>query len=703
MCLFFVLFISAIMLQLPSTAFVKAESGICDATNGVFGSTMSYVPPNEYLARQNSATTWLKSMMQARGNNTGDGSTITPDQTYKYDYTGPIEGTFSLANSYPTHSSTPLTVTSPTSIDDNYRGTVTGTATMPGPGAYEVRAFKLTDAEYMQPEAIPAIVQPGGSWNINLSGVPGNRGGAWNFGLFNSDTDEQVGDYWPKPTFYTNLAIELYSVSDAEYLSGTMSEVPADGSFNFSQSYVGTKLIRLRNTNTNEVLAEYYEPTGLIRSYQYLPGETGYGTNSEQRTYTYDQGLALAVAVAQNDKAWADKLIEGLALIQVPSGTSRGAFPFSAPQLGPTAADPIYRTGAQAIITYALLKYQEAYGASGNTLIESMTQDSLDYLQTQKATSGDTLGLYAGGTGRYVSTVLDSEYIIPWTSTEHNIDVWHTLKLAGKILHNQTYSDSADSLKDVILTKLWNPGLQRFNQGYEDTSDALDINSWGAIFLSAIGEYEKAEQANINVESFKSTVNGTSGYIPFIANRGYPGATPTIWYEGTYGVAFSRFLTKGLTGSSPIIDGVIDNQTAEGAWRYANVEDPVYEFGSSRSVASTTWYLLAAVHPEEMWAECEYVAPIAEPAVNPKTGLPITGQSSSNPQNTPPTTTESNTDNRRKVIIPDPVTKTIEKPNNIVKITNKKTPSTITYIIAGLLSPPFMYLVYRLVKLAARR
>jgi hypothetical protein len=105
--LLFLLFVLATMIQLPSMNNAMADSGICDTTKGVFSSTESYMAPGAYLARQSSATTWLKSMMNASDDYTGDGSTITPSQTYNYDYTGSINGTFTLANSYPTYSSNP--------------------------------------------------------------------------------------------------------------------------------------------------------------------------------------------------------------------------------------------------------------------------------------------------------------------------------------------------------------------------------------------------------------------------------------------------------------------------------------------------------------------------------------------------------------------------------------------------------------------
>lgn len=596
-----------IIAQITPVYSVGANSNMCNTSNGLFNTVISYSAPSAYVARENSAVNWLKNMMQARKTNSGDGSTITPNQSYKYNHTGSVEGTFSLNTSRSTHSA-------------------------------------------------------------------------------------------PPNVYYNNLAVELYVVLDTEYLISTILEVNANNTFSFNTSSVGTKLLRLRDTNTNEVLAEYYEPTGLIRSYQYQSGEGDYGTSAEQLTYIYDQALTLMLAVSKNDKTWSDQLIEGLSLAQIKNGTSKGAFPFSVPQLGPTTASPIYRTGAQSIVAYALLKYQQKY--SSNSTVTDMIQKSLDYIQTMKSTSGDKTDLYMGGIGRGG----DPSYVVPWASTEHNLDTWHTLYIAGKVLNNQLYINYADSLKSAILSKLWNPTLQRFNQGYNDTADALDINSWGAIFLNAVKEYDKAEQALANTESFKVTVNSTTGYTPYLASRGYPGATPTVWYEGTYEVALAHFFSNGLNGSSPIINNVIDDQTAEGAWHYANVVDYTYEMGSSRSVASTTWYLLSSIYPIGIWSECESIP-------SPTTDSP---SSTSTEQKNAQTTNSSSSIFEKKSEIttskPKTITKTkdsnnndstIAEPNKITSEKNntaEKTPPVFMYTALCSLPPICIYFGYYLIK-----
>ena len=77
-------------------------------------------------------------------------------------------------------------------------------------------------------------------------------------------------------------------------------------------------------------------------------------------------------------------------------------------------------------------------------------------------------------------------------STEHNIDAWQTLHLAANVLNDPSYSAAATTLDTAIVNQLWNRVHGRFNQGLNsdesaDTTDPLDVNSWGALYLLDAG------------------------------------------------------------------------------------------------------------------------------------------------------------------------------------------------------------------------
>ncbi|PID33546.1 hypothetical protein CR969_00170 [Candidatus Saccharibacteria bacterium] len=569
---------------------VLAAPDICNPSTNKFRSSQNrLVSSPDDIDRINRSINWIKSMMEPL-RNIGDGSNITPIQEYGYGYQGPAEGTFSLANpaSYAVINPSPITVTSPSDLrgQDGYRGQASGTA--PAGANRVIRAYLYTDAEYEQPEAVPAVVNPDGTWTIDLSPVPANRVGVWHFRLHDTASNTYIGESWPRDGHYQNLEMQAYSVTDAEYLMGTQ---PArdDNTFSFANVAQGNKLFRLVDTSSNTILAEYFQPEthGLIRSYEYHPGQDGFGTPRAHYTYLYDQALALMVAVGINDRAMADSLLDGLQAVQVPSGQpNAGAFPSSAHQLDPSNQQPTHYTGGNAFVAYALIRYQERYGNTngvGNTLNSLM-----QWISSMKTTSGDGAGLYRGG--------FRNGAPITWYSTEHNIDLWHVFERGARVLGDDDYKQEASILAKTIVNKLWNNSEGRFNQGLNDPTKALDTSSWGATFLYAIGEREKAASALRFVDNF---AHG-QGYTPYLDIP----ATNTVWLEGTFGVAHAQAVAGDQSRAISTTRNTYSLQSANGSWQYATIPDTINELTDADSVASTAWYVLAAGYPEAVWSEC---------------------------------------------------------------------------------------------------
>jgi len=556
-------------------------------------------------ARVENAMAWLKSMAEPF-KNSGDGSTITSDEVYDYDYTGPISGGFTLANTRETIA-TPLTVTAPSQFPDRYRGTVTGTSTVAGPGIY-VRAYLYTDSEYDQSYfAPPAEVDENGNWSIDLSEVDPDWAGTWRFKLFDGieESASQVGITWPQQGFpaYRGLEIRSYALTDSYYL---LSSQPATTShrWSFPSTDPGEKVIRLVDTeNENEILAEYFEPeyTGLIRSYEYLPGQDGYGTGRVWNTYIYDQALALLVAVGANDKDFADDLLNGLYLVQwKEEGPFFGGFTSGVEQLDPYDDTPSMYTGGNAFVAYALIRYYEKYGEydgeNEDIDILEMIDNIFTWISTQKTTEGLASGLYKGGN----SLNDDGQFNqIQWHSTEHNTDLWHALERAGRVLNNDEYLAEAESLRDAILSKLWNYEENRFNQGFQDDDIALDPNTWGSVFLSAVGENIKATQALAFAEQMKIDRGDIKGYTPYIRDD----SVPTVWFEGTFGAVLAYASAGELTQAYQVLSDAFAGQDDNGAFPYALDADLPNGRTDANSVASTAWFVLSGRYPDVMWSE----------------------------------------------------------------------------------------------------
>lgn len=568
---------------------------ICDPNTMRFKTTALSSPTDK--ARAAKALANLRGLMQPI-RNAGDGSTITAAKQYGTDYTGEIKGSFQLKNSgsYATGNPTPLSVTSPSSVPGTYRGKVSGKA--PTGGSRVVKAFRATDAEYEQGKVTPAQVQSDGSWTLDLSPVDGSIGGEWRFRLYDASSGQPLGESWPRVTEYQNVEIQSYVITDQTYLVAKQA-ANTNRTFSFPGTEKGHKMLRLVDTRSNKILAEYFQPqlAGLIRSYEFSPGQDGYGTHRVHYSFMYDQSLALLVAVGAGDKAMADQLVNGFKTIQIKSGRSRGAFPSSAHQLDPSNQQARYYTGGVAFVLYALIRYQEKFGDING--VSNMVRSALAWVKTKKSTSGPGAGLYRGGTN-INDDDNNKQFEIAWHSTEHNTDLWHVYERASQVYGDASYRQEADSLAKVIMEKLWNKAENRFDQGLDDHAKALDTSSWGSIFLNAIGEYDKAKVSLAYTRNFAMSRAGSQGYTPYLTGT----YTPTVWFEGTFGVTQAYNVAGNKDEVAASAQRTYRSQGANGAWPYVTNVDEANQMTNAYSVASTAWYLLATAYPDAIWSEC---------------------------------------------------------------------------------------------------
>jgi len=563
------------------------------------------------LANITDANSWLASQMQT-STDVVTSSTIAPATTYASSFLGSIQGSFDLNDrTYATENNATISVSSPSTVVDSYRGVITGTVLVPpSPGRWIIQAYKRTSVGTTQVPVQALVNGTTGAFSIDVSSVPTSTAGAWELGLLDASASyAPYGVNWPTPDDYAGLEVQQLLVTDATYF---WASAPAwtDGTFRFPNSNTGTKLLRLVDTSTNEVLAEGEISTGLIRSYEYTPSDPEWGTGMQDRTVVYDQALALTAAISSGLASRAKTLVDGLLKLQTTSGTRAGGFVFAAPQLSPSFADPLYRTGAHAIAVDALLGYVAAYSSDPNiTTYRAAAVAGLSFLLGTQSTSGATSGLLLGGYGDGVGTppVFDPSFTISWASTEHNLDAWQTLTHASAVLGDSPvdYGAIADDLDTDMQAKLWNSTEQRFNQGVNggapDTADPLDVNSWGAIQLLAAGHTTQSADAMANLSAFEITDGGIDGYVPFYDSPGYPDATPTLWYEGSFGVALALYRVGDMSGYRDLLDSLSAGQESDGSFVYATQLDSMYGISTAKSVASTAWFVIATLGRDEMW------------------------------------------------------------------------------------------------------
>lgn len=587
------------------------------------------------IATSAKALTWLKSQTQTESTITTP-SSLAPSTEFPADYTGSISGTFSLEGvSYETKSDAPLTITSPSTVSPTYSGTVAGNVLVtPTAWRWIIQVYKKTPSGYVQIPKQTLADAENGTFSIDLSDVVNPPAGEWAFGILDAENGyAPYGTQWPSQEYYDGLEVQHKLVTDSIYdWSSTRAYV--DGTFSFPNSNTGKKLFRLVDTQSGAILAEHVQLTGLIRSYQLDSDDPAAGTAFEDRSFVYDQSLALFAAISANDETLATTLVDGLLMLQETSGIHSGGFVFAAPQLTPAARDSLIRTGAHAIATDALLAYIQKYPSAPQAAVYSESAvAALNFLDSTLSTAGTTADLYLGGYGDYsgVGNSFNPAATITWASTEHNIDSWHTYVRAAKVLGDTpgNYTQKAEALQLAINEKLYNATDARLNQGMTidgpDTANPLDVNSWGAIQLYATGQQDKAFKAIEQLPAFQFTRAGVTGYAPFYDSIGYPGAVPNVWFEGSFGVALALLRVGDTAGYRTLVDDLQQAQESDGSFVYATDPDPTYEIVDRKAVASTAWYILATTGRDSIWNSCTYSPeqpPIVTPPTTPTTPTP---------------------------------------------------------------------------------
>ena len=435
---------------------------------------------------------------------TGGRAWVRPDSDWPSEYTGPVSGSFALAGTSDATTPCPITMADPnvTSLPPTWRGHAWGALAIPARAGLQVVAYRQAGTAYNQ--AGTATPDPStGYWNIDLTAVPTWQGGSWCFALLDTSAgNAQVGEMWPSAPAYADIAVEHFVITDARYPAGQVTATTT-GRFALPASQPGVKGYRLARRSTGEILADCTPATGAVRSYLVAPGEPGYGSAFVNQCYAYDQALCLFAAIAAGRKDIADRLAGGLLLLQTSGGASDGGFIFSGQQQAPQFGDPAYRTGAHAVCTDALIAYIEAYCTSDflsdgsaapwsrTATLTAAAHRALAYLATMLSDGGTTAGLYLGGTGVYDSAnggAFDPGLDLTWASTEHNLDVFHCLSRAGRVLGDPAYAAAAEALASAIHSQLWNAAAGRFHQGMRDTgpdtADPLDCHTWAAIFCT---------------------------------------------------------------------------------------------------------------------------------------------------------------------------------------------------------------------------
>ncbi|QGX08241.1 hypothetical protein EEW87_16345 [Janibacter melonis] len=483
------------------------------------------------------------------------------------------------------------------------RTQVTGTwsGVTPATG-YQVKVYSRLDTDYLQGTFNLAA---NGTWT---SGTTRIRTGEKIVKLVRKSDAEVITTNKDPKNPYKDVSVQVYAVLDVPYLMDTVP-LGADGAFKANVTGAGEKMARVIRTSTGEVLASSeWSQKNLVRSFNVEKDDPAYDPRLNRRSAVYDDGLAALAFLDYGEIERAEAILRALEKVQNPSGS--WCFNYDTQSL--SFDDPYIRTGAVAWVVMAAIHHKRVTGLD---TFQAMAIKGSDYLiaQQDKNASAPTFGLVRLGEGRYLANGDFVEGQIEGAGTEHNIDAWFVFRDIYEQTGLARFNTARQQVENGMLTRLWNEQEGRLNQGYNDDAEALDCDSWGGMFLNAVGENSKAVSAlahlgvykvkNASIEKNSTTEHWNkhyensgplNGYKPY--GRGYNNPPSLVWFEGTLGVLlFKKRMGLDYSEEMNTILRMRNTTGRNGQWvqvSYTQAPWP-YEFQTWPAVANAAWTALA--------------------------------------------------------------------------------------------------------------
>lgn len=264
-------------------------------------------------------------------------------------------------------------------------------------------------------------------------------------------------------------------------------------------------------------LAGQQQPSGLLKSWAEEANDTA---------HIYDQALALLVFIQEGMWDEADALASGLATAQNGDGSWYKSY-----DAGNGALPCIHChkwEGDIAWAVYALSRYL----ALGGTDPEARAARD--------------------GAAAWLAGRIDADNgCLVIDHTEGTIDAWWALQAAGA-----AYRRQARGLERCLLTIYWDDEMGRFKGGMSWQQPYLDNQTWGAAFLKAVGEEEKARRA-LSYAWEVLLLPAQGGQLFGLAGQAGPWA---VWNEGT-----AQYVAVGGAGAGDLRQELLAQQRADGA------------------------------------------------------------------------------------------------------------------------------------------
>jgi hypothetical protein len=370
---------------------------------------------------------------------------------------------------------------------------------------------------------------------------------------------------------------------------------------------------------------------GLVISYGISPEKFPQGYH---RSAIYDDALAALAFTVLDDRDRAAFILHALARLVRTDGSLW--FGYNTANDWPSETDhdsALVRAGAVSWVGYALafyLAHQPACNGDrgcereraffrqtalrlGDYLLSLQVNDAHDPRDgLLRLGFGQIKLVYQPARNNVIEIYTDGPY--PGISTENNISAWFFVRQLAALTGDARWSQAEERIRNGLLRSAWNDSLDQFNAGFKpegapDFTKALDCSSWGAVFLEAIGEPERARRSLAVADSRYAVRDGEStGFRPYSDTPIYQDPDvgkfffpenprkewrdlPLVWSEGSLGVAFASLRLGQRERARGLLEGLRPLQAGDKGLTYASRDLP-YQMWSAPSVASSAWLIL---------------------------------------------------------------------------------------------------------------
>ena len=384
--------------------------------------------------------------------------------------------------------------------------------------------------------------------------------GTWDFQDFRRDDTIQFPNFSQVQAIFISVSLKNngeggpgeFTVDKLQYLQSASRSIP----MNFASATIAPSVAQ----KAANWIAGQQMPEGLLKSWD----------EPANNAWLYDQALALLV-LTKTHVIQARRLAETLETLQNTDGSWYAGYnykdnsPIEDPKNPGAPPKPI---GANAWLVYALSQHAFHCNPSFSFSSFQSAQKGASWLAEQQRQDGSL-------------PALPGETTAP---TEPNLGAWWAFQVTG-------FQGEADELRSYLLNEVWDPDIMRFKSSGNAYIDRyrifLDNQTWGASFLKAVGEEEKARQALSYARQMLTTV-------PAEGECGFDGAGPFgVWNEGTL-----QYIVAGGEDSQEFADCIVAQQSPDGSLPGSPIDFQGYIVWLTKmaGLAPTCWLYFAGTN-----------------------------------------------------------------------------------------------------------